>query len=630
MLSRLRFRRRADALLAAIDIGSSILVSWLAYLLRFEGDSIPSAYVVRYRVSGVIIVFAWIAFARTAGLYRRTALRVGDSVLAPAFEAAVSVGVLLLVANYAVLDGKISRAWIGLVILGLLLTGMITRGLLRRARRALVPLGIALERYAVVGDGIPARRLTNDLTRAPGAPYKIVDVLSPKLGPEMLAEMAAVQRLDGLILTAEAAPEHVADLAGKLAGYGIDAFVAPRLGDLDLRVASIATFHGVPLLRVAGLSPRRRAVRQRGRRHLTQGVAILGTRGIPANYGGFETFAERLALHLVGQGIDVTVYCRRHHASAGHSWQGVKLVTLPTIRNKYLDTVAHTALSALHLLLRTRTRDVILCNAANAPVLPLLRAFGCRVLMNVDGLEWRRGKWGIVGRAWYRAGEWLSVRASSVLITDADEVRTYYRVRHDTDSIMIPYGADLLDRHQSLPPELGVEPDNFALYVSRWEQENNPVLVASAHAAAGVSLPLVMLGRATYDDALERDVRDAAGPQAILPGPIFGDGYRALQTNARCYIHATEVGGTHPALIEAMGAGNLILVLDTPENREVAGPDAWYFADQDELATLIRKVAALSTEEIRTVGSASQTRAAQLFSWTSVGGSYLHLLRGES
>ena len=626
----LRFRRRSDALLIVLDAGSALLVSWVAFLLRFEGDPVPSDYYSRYRAAALMIAFAWIAAARASGLYRRQALRVGDSVLAPAFEGAISVGLLLLIANYVVLSGKISRAWIGLVVFGLLLAGLGSRGALRRARRALVPLGIALERYAVVGDGVAARRLSNDLTRAAGAPFRIVDVLSPKLGVDMLAEMAAVQRLDGLILASDAAPEHVADLAGRLAGYGIDAFVAPRWSDLDMRVASIATFHGIPLLRVAGLSPRRGAVRQPGPRQLKHGVAILGTRGIPANYGGFETFAERLALHLVEQGVPVTVYCRRHHASAADTWHGVRLVTLPTIRNKYLDTVVHTVLSAAHLLLRTRTRDVVLCNAANAPVLPLLRMFGVRVLMNVDGLEWRRGKWGVAGRSWYRLGEWLSVRASSVLITDADEVRTYYRVQHDTDSVMIPYGADLIPRASlPVPSDIGAAAGAYALYVSRWERENNPTLVAEAHAAAAVDLPLVMLGRAAYNDDLENEVRTAAAANAVLPGPVFGDGYRALQSNARCYIHATEVGGTHPALIEAMGAGNLILVLDTPENREVAGPDAWYFADRDELATLIRKVAALSTEEIRTMGSSSRERAARLFSWSSVGDRYLQLLRGE-
>jgi glycosyltransferase involved in cell wall biosynthesis len=154
-------------------------------------------------------------------------------------------------------------------------------------------------------------------------------------------------------------------------------------------------------------------------------------------------------------------------------------------------------------------------------------------------------------------------------------------------------------------------------------------MVAGAHAAANVDLSLVMLGRATYNQELELDVRAAAAANTVLPGPVFGDGYRALQSNARCYIHATEVGGTHPALIEAMGAGNLILVLDTPENREVAGPDAWYFADQEELAALIRKVASLSADEIGRLGAASRERAGRLFSWSAVGDAYLQLLRGN-
>jgi glycosyltransferase involved in cell wall biosynthesis len=327
--------------------------------------------------------------------------------------------------------------------------------------------------------------------------------------------------------------------------------------------------------------------------------------------------------------VPVTVYCRRHHATAGREWHGVRLVTLPTIRSKYLDTVVHSALSTVHLITRTRIRDVVLCNAANAPVLPLLRGTRRRVVMNVDGLEWRRGKWGVLGRSWYRLGEWLSVRSASVLVTDAAEVKTYYRVRHDTDSVMVPYGADLLERGVPLPADLPVTPDDFVLYVSRWERENNPLLVAQAHAAAGGTLGLVMLGRATYDETLELEVRAAAAANAVLPGPVFGPGYTALQSNARCYVHATEVGGTHPALIEAMGAGNLCLVLDTPENREVAGPDAWYFADLDELVVLLRRVAALSGAELAPLRQASRSRAARLFSWEAVGETYLKLLIGD-
>jgi glycosyltransferase involved in cell wall biosynthesis len=286
----------------------------------------------------------------------------------------------------------------------------------------------------------------------------------------------------------------------------------------------------------------------------------------------------------------------------------------------------HTALSVVHLVVRTKIRDVILCNAANAPVLPLLRASGRRTLINVDGLEWRRGKWGIAGRAWYRAGEWLSVHWASVLVTDAEEVRTYYRVKYDADSVMIPYGADPVPRGQALPEAAPARPDRFALYVSRWERENNPLMVARAHAAAGSRLGLVMLGGATYDPDIERDVRAAAAADAILPGPIFGDGYRALQSNARCYVHATEVGGTHPALIEAMGAGNLCLVLDTPENREVAGPDAWYFADEEDLVELLRRAGELRGAALSRLRALSAARAVERYSWPAVADQYLSLL----
>jgi glycosyltransferase involved in cell wall biosynthesis len=377
------------------------------------------------------------------------------------------------------------------------------------------------------------------------------------------------------------------------------------------------------------MSPRRRAVRSKPHQNLRHGVAVLGTRGVPANYGGFETFAERLSLHFVDNKVPVTVYCRRHYATEPSPWRGVRLVTLPTIKSKYFDTVVHTFLSALHLVFTSRIRDVVLCNAANAPVLLVLRLARRRVIMNVDGLEWRRGKWGIAGRSWYRLGEWLSVRLAAVLVTDAVEVQTYYRVRHNSDSAMVPYGADSLPRGLPLPDlesSTQLPPDNYALYVSRWERENNPLMVAEAHRDSGVPMPLVMLGQATYDDELDEAVRAAAASHAVLPGTVFGDGYRGLQSNARCYIHATEVGGTHPALIEALGAGNLCLVLDTPENREVAGPVAWFFADGPELAALLRRVAAMDPAELADLRERSRRFAAERYSWPAVGNRYLDLL----
>jgi glycosyltransferase involved in cell wall biosynthesis len=629
-MTGLRVRRRSDAVLAAVDLGCAVLVAYLSFVLRFEGDRVPEHYLSRYRIASAVTAVAFVLAARASGLYRRAALRRGESVVEPAVEAAFAVGVLLLVLDVAALSSDLSRAWIGLVTFGLILAGIGSRGVIRNSRRMLVPLGVGLERYAIVGTDEAARRLYGDLTRAPGSPFEVVELIPAGLSAPELANLAQQQRLDGLIFPTGSEPADLAALAARLSGAGVDVLLAPRLDQLELRVASIAMLHGVPLLRAAGLSPRRRAIRSGRVGPRGHGVAILGTRGIPANYGGFETFAEHLALHLVAAGVPVTVYCRKHHVSAASPWQGVRLVTLPTLRTKYLDTVVHTLLSTLHLVFATRIRNVVLCNAANAPALPVLRLCARRVVMNVDGLEWRRGKWGIAGRAWYRMGEFLSVRFASVLVTDAAEVQTYYRVRHDSDSVMIPYGADLLARDLPLPDGLGVRRDRYFLYVSRWERENNPVLVAQAHAAARTGMALVMLGAAAYDAALDDEVRAAAAEDAVLPGPIFGAGYRALQAGALAYIHATEVGGTHPALIEAMGAGNLCLVLDTPENREVVGDAGRYFSDVDTLAALFAEIVRMPNAELEAWRALARERARERYSWSAVCESYRRLLTGPA
>ncbi len=613
-------------MLVPLDAVCAAGVAWLAYRLRFEGQVVPDRFAADYQGATLALAVGWVVAGRAAGLFRRSVLRPGGSSLEAAFGAALASGLALSVTDAAVAHGELSRAWIGLVVLGLVLSAVATRAMVQRLRRALVPFGLGLERYLLVGDDLAGRRLYDDLTRARGAPFAIADVLPTGSTADAVAERALSSRVDGIVLPVGFAAAEAGTLAARLSGAGIDVLLAPGFGQLEMSVASIALLHGVPLLRVAGLSPQRAAEREAPRDRMTHGVALLGTRGIPANYGGFETFAERLALRLVEAQVPTTVYCRRHYATAASPWRGVRLVTLPTIRSKYFDTVVHTALSVAHLVLTRGPRDVVLCNAANAPVLPILRLFRRRVVLNVDGLEWRRAKWGIAGRSWYRLGEWLAVRFASVLVTDADEVRTYYRVRHDTDSVMIPYGADLLERGGlAIPAEVEVAADRYALYVSRWERENNPVMVAAAHARAQCGLDLVMLGQATYDVDIDRQVREAAGSGSHLPGAVYGSAYQALQANAAVYIHATEVGGTHPALIEALGAGNLCLVLDTPENREVVGQAGVYFSDEEGLVTQLQWAGSLTCSDRQAWGERARTHARDRYSWDAVAASYLAL-----
>src|SRR3954451_485012 len=619
---RFALRRRADVLLLLVDAATVVAV------LAVAGRGLHRAMTISvwwYLALALAVVLS----ARWTGLYRRSVLRPGARTAGPAFTASL-VGSGVAVMGVLASPRGPGSAWVVLVFAGTA-TGLVSnRWLMGRFRRALVPFGIELVTYAVLGESPAMRRLVADLTRASGAPFTISGTVPEGLTPDQTAARVAEMRVDGLLVPPHLDSAAIGGLARRLAGHDVDVLVAPLAFDLDAQVTSVTHLQGIPLLRLGGAVPSRRAVRQPAHDRRFARLAILGTRGIPANYGGFETFAEQLALRFVGDGVPVTVYGRSHFATAGKEWRGIQLVTLPTITSKYLDTVVHTVLSAIHLVATGGPRDVLLCNAANAPVVPFLRLCGRRVVLNVDGLEWRRGKWGVLGRSWYRMGEWLSVRFASVLVTDAEEVRTYYRVRHDTDAVMVPYGAEQLDRGAApMPLEAAIQPDSFVLYVSRWERENNPLLVAGAHAATASGLGLVLLGSAVYDPELERAVHAAARADAILPGALYGNAYRGLLSNARCYVHATEVGGTHPALVEAMGAGNLCLVLDTPENREVAGPAAWFFADEAELAALIRKAAALEGDELAGLRRQARELAEERYSWWAVGSSYVRIIRPD-
>jgi len=210
-------------------------------------------------------------------------------------------------------------------------------------------------------------------------------------------------------------------------------------------------------------------------------IAILGTRGIPASYGGFETFAQELGLRLVERGHQVTVYCRSHHTPRDlGTFRGVRLVVLPTIRHKYFDTVAHSLVSSLHAL-GARHDVVLLCNAINSSFIPLIKASGARVAINVDGLEWQRKKWNSLGKACYRVSEKIACLAADVIVSDSQTVRAYYRAVHRTPTVFIPYGAptDKTERNGTLE-RFGLEAGKYILYVSRFEPENNPHLVLEA------------------------------------------------------------------------------------------------------------------------------------------------------
>ncbi|UCF39424.1 MAG: DUF1972 domain-containing protein [Acidobacteriota bacterium] len=357
-------------------------------------------------------------------------------------------------------------------------------------------------------------------------------------------------------------------------------------------------------------------------------VAILGTRGIPANYGGFETFAEELSKRLVGRGHQVTVYCRHHYTDAPlDSYNGVQLRQLPAIRTKYFDTVSHTLLSAGDALVRSFD-IVLICNAANAFLTWIPQLKGQKVILNVDGIERRRQKWGRPGKLFYRLSERLSTWFPNAVVTDALAVKRYYRERLGCPSYFIPYGAPVekLPTRKALD-ELGIEPGEYLLYVSRLEPENNAHRVIEAFRESGVSLPLVVVGDAPYSPNYISSLKElAAGANVKMPGAIYGEGYRELLSHCRCYFHGCEVGGTHPALLEAMGAGALVISHEAAENREVLAETGLYcsFHETAELANCIKTIAkdSASFDDLR---NAAQERIRRDYDWEKVTDMYEEL-----
>ncbi|MCI0696943.1 DUF1972 domain-containing protein [candidate division KSB1 bacterium] len=307
-------------------------------------------------------------------------------------------------------------------------------------------------------------------------------------------------------------------------------------------------------------------------------IAIMGIRGIPANYGGFETFAEELSTRLVQRGHEVTVYGRSNNIKfEGKTYRGVRLAILPTIRHKYFDTVAHTFLCVLHSL--TQKYDAILiCNSANAVFSWIPRLKGMPVALNVDGLEWKRQKWNMLGKAFYRLSEWLATFCVNEVVTDAREIERYYWERFHKRSTYIPYGAPMERvETQEVLRQFNLQPKQYVLYVSRFEPENNPHRVVKAFEEVKTDLKLVMVGDAPYNGRFIQELKSTKDPRIIFTGYVFGRGYRELQSNAFLYIQGTEVGGTHPALLEGMGHGNCVLANDVPEHREVLGDAGFFF-----------------------------------------------------
>ena len=359
-------------------------------------------------------------------------------------------------------------------------------------------------------------------------------------------------------------------------------------------------------------------------------IAMLGTRGVPARYSGFETCVEELGARLAARGHAVTVYCRVPHVMyPGTTYRGMRLVKLPTIRSKHLDTIVHTFLSSLHALVG-RYDVALYFNVGNSPLTWILRLAGQRVVLNVDGLDWKRKKWGRFARWYIRACERWATRAPHRIVTDSRRVEQYYRERYGVVSSYIAYGAEPMGG----PPgphlaRFSLEPRRYVLFVGRLVPENCAHHLVEAFRELPTDMRCVIVGDAPYAAAYIRSLKTTLDPRVIFTGYLFGDGYRELLSNAYCVVETSEVGGTHPALLEAMAAGSCVIVNDTPENLETIGdagfsyPGAMGAAGLRAVLERLLRDPALVTEQ----GARGLERVRARYSWAGVTDAYERLFR---
>jgi len=360
-------------------------------------------------------------------------------------------------------------------------------------------------------------------------------------------------------------------------------------------------------------------------------LRILGTRGIPARYGGFETFAQHLALYLRERGWRVIVYCQGAPDSrrARDGWHGIERVHIP-VPNSASGTVWFDWCATRDA---ARHRDLCLTLGYNtAAFCALLRAYRIRNVINMDGIEWRRAKWNRVVKTWFWFNERLGCLLGDCLVADHPEIARHLATRVSREKIvMIPYGGTVVTEAPSEElNRLHLVPGSYLTLVARPEPENNTLQIVRAFSRKVHSYTLVVLGQYSTRHSYHSSVLQAASEQVRFVGAVYDDALlRTLRFHSLAYVHGHSVGGTNPSLVEAMAAGNAVIAHDNSYNRWVAGERAMYFKNELELAAIFDRLDR-RCDELDEMRTASRERVAQDFDWLKILKAYERLLESYS
>jgi glycosyltransferase involved in cell wall biosynthesis len=357
-------------------------------------------------------------------------------------------------------------------------------------------------------------------------------------------------------------------------------------------------------------------------------VRILGTHGVPAAYGGFETAAEQVARHLVGQGWRVVVYCQLPGRGEirTDTWEGIERVLVPIPTKGWLGTSRFDLVTVRHA---ARHRDLCLTFGYNTAILNTWqRAKGIPNVINMDGIEWSRERWGMFRQGILWANERVGLVVGDHLIADHPEIETYLNRRASPRKIsMITYGAHAVTGAPAGPVgERGLEPCRYLTLVARPIPENSIRELVEGFSARPRGVRLAVVGALDDDDPYAREVRARASDEVSFLGAVYQpEVLEALRFHCLGYLHGHTVGGTNPSLVEALAAGNPVIAHDNAYNRWTAADAALWFGDAGDADTQITKL--LAQPALREqLSAAARRRHAAEFTWEHVGGQYEDLL----
>ena len=365
-------------------------------------------------------------------------------------------------------------------------------------------------------------------------------------------------------------------------------------------------------------------------------IAILGIRGLPSTYGGYETFVGELAPRLVQRGHEVTIYCRSalfRERPAEHL--GMKMRYVPSIEHKFVSTLSHTALAITDASLR-RFDLIFVTNAGNGVFGFIPRLLGKKCILNVDGMEWLRPKWNKAGKSFFKNSARLGTKFYSAIVTDAEEMHRLYAREFGIDSTYIAYGANIeVSSNPEILREYGLEPFGYYLIASRLIPDNNADLIVEAFVKSGSPKWLVIAGGADYKgNLIERAFLDRlkalANDRVIFTGHISKPGHiKELHCNCFAYVHGHQFGGINPAILKALGYGNLVIALNTPFNAEVLDNGRVGLLYDKTVDDLVRQMQFAEThaDHVNQFRSLAPERIRARFTWDRITDEYEELFR---